>query len=154
MNYNTAIFLINDNVRAIKVTYETGDNAPREMFKTFDKSIKVDDYVVVPTTTRHNLTVCKVVEVDIDDWMDTSKPIEWIVGRVDVADANYIKDQETLAIAKIKEAEKLKRKRELKDSLEQAMVDNGLSLKALPIATLNNDLQPISGESADVIAAN
>lgn len=124
MNYSTAILIINDEARCIKVTYESHDNAPREMFKTFDKSIKVDDYVIVPTNTRHNLTVCKVVEVDIDDWMETSSQLGWIIGRVDLADATQIKVHEDQAIAAIKSAEKLKRRRELKASMEDAIAES------------------------------
>lgn len=139
MNYTTAVFLINDSARAIMVTYEAHENAPRTMFKTFDKSIKVDDYVVVPTDTRHNLTVCKVVAVDVDDWMDTHAQIRWIVGRVDLVDATLIKEQEEIAITKIKEAEKLKKRRELRASMEAAMADAGETLKALPISTINHE---------------
>ena len=61
MNYSTAIFLISDEVRAINVTYERDGDAKRTLFKTFSKTIKIDDYVVVETNTRHHMTVCKVV---------------------------------------------------------------------------------------------
>lgn len=131
MNYSTAILVINDDARAIMVTYEDGENAPREMFKTFDKSINVNDYVVVPTSTRHKLTVCKVVEVDVDSWMETSQQINWIIGRVDVADANAIKEKEEQAIVAIKAAEKMKRRRELQKSMEDALAENSDALKLL-----------------------
>lgn len=77
MNYSTAIFLINKDVRAIAVTYEKIDmnqdttkmkfSAPylsggklptgATVFKTMDPKVKVDDYVTVPTDTRHGMTV-------------------------------------------------------------------------------------------------
>ena len=83
MNHSTAIFLINNDVRAIAVTYEKIDLAKDTtkmmkyqaaylsggrlpdgavVFKTMDTAIKVDDFVIVPTDTRHGMTVCKVVE--------------------------------------------------------------------------------------------
>ena len=139
MNYSTAILVMNDNVRCIKVTYETDTEhtkAPRELFKTFDKSLKENDYVVVPTTTRHNLTVCKVVEVDVDDWIDTGKEIGWIVGSVDVADATKIREQEEQAITAIKHAEKLKRRKELKASMNEALNGELENVKMLPIVTM------------------
>ena len=64
MNYSTAIFLINNHARALKVTYEDGANP--EIVKTLDQTIKLDDYVVVETDTRHKMTVVKVVETDVD----------------------------------------------------------------------------------------
>ena len=44
MNYTTAVFLINKD--------EPNRLAPRTTFKSMDKSLKVDDYVLVPTDTR------------------------------------------------------------------------------------------------------
>ena|ERR1035437_9731415 len=137
MNLSTAVFLINDNARAIMVTYEVdADNrkAPRTMFKTFDKSIKVDDYVVVPTDTRHNLTVCKVVAVDVDIDFDSPVQVAWIVGRVDVADVTQIKRQEDAAIEAIKAAEKLRKKKELQASMGALLAEGGGDIKLLSLA--------------------
>lgn len=131
MNYSTAILVMNEKARCVKVTYENVENATKEMFKTFDASIKVDDYVIVPTNTRHNLTVSKVVEVDTDDWMDTSSPLGWLVGRVDMADANQIKTFEEKAIGEIKIAEKLKRRREMQASIKEALAESGGALQLL-----------------------
>lgn len=136
MNLSTAVFLINDNARAVMVTYEQdaiGRNASRTMFKTFDKSIKVDDYVIVPTDTRHNLTVCKVVEVDIDVDFDSVTQVAWLIGRVDLADVIEIKTQEELAINAIKAAEKLKKKKELQDSMGALLAATGTDIKLLTI---------------------
>ncbi len=130
MNYSTAIFLISDQARAINVTYESGDNAPKTIFKTLDPNIKVDDFVTVPTKTRHHMTVCQVVEVDIDLDLDCSTEMDWIIGTVNRADFEQIKSQEGDAIAKIKSAEKRRKRRELKDAL---LADVGDGLKALPI---------------------
>lgn len=124
MNYSTAILVMNTDARCVKVIYEPDTEhtkQPREMFKTFDKTLRVDDFVVVPTGTRFNLTVCKIVAVDVDDWMDVSKELGWVVGRVDMADANKVKAWESSAIEGLKDAEKRKRRRELQASMTDAM---------------------------------
>ncbi len=124
MNYSTAVLVMETGARCVKVIYEPDTEhtkQTREMVKTFDKTIAVDMFVVVPTNTRLNLTVCKVVEVDTDDWMETTKELNWVVGRVDMADANKVKAWESQAIEGLKDAEKRKRRRELQASMTEAM---------------------------------
>ena len=124
MNYSTAVLVMDSVARCVKVIYEPDTEhtkQTREMFKTFDKALKVDDFVITPTGTRFNLTVCKIVAVDVDDWMDTPKELGWVVGRVDMADANKVKAWEGQAIEGLKDAEKRKRRRELQASMTEAM---------------------------------
>lgn len=142
MNYSTAILVMNPDARCVKVIYEPDTEhtkQTREMFKTFDKNLKVDDFVVVPTGTRLNLTVCKIVDVDVDDWMDVSKELGWVVGRVDMADAIKVKAWEADAIQGLKDAEKRKRRREMQASMTEAMNEKekeGLALMlASPLGT-------------------
>lgn len=135
MNLTTAVFLLPESAaRAVMVTYEATENAPRTMFKTFDKSIKVDDFVVVPTDTRHKLTVCKVVAVDVDVDFDSHTQIAWIVGRVDLADVTAIKRQEDAIIEAIKAAEKNKKRKELQESMKALIADTGGDIKLLSMA--------------------
>lgn len=135
MNYSTAIFLISDEIRAVEATYEAADDARRTVFKTFDDNIQVDDYVVVPTDTRHKMTVCKIVEVDVDIDFDTKAEIGWIVGVVDRADFEKISTQEAEAIAKIKTAEKRRKRDKLRASL---IADHDAEVKALPLYSLED----------------
>ncbi len=132
MNYSTVIFLINDQARAIMCTYEKGDTADRTMYKTLDKTIEVDDFVVIPTGTRHGMTVCKVVEVDVEVDLDSTTEVVWIVGTVETTDFDKIKSMEGDAIVRIKDAEKSRRREELGKNLAE-FTDN--SLKALPVYT-------------------
>ena len=132
MNYSTAIFLISDVVRAVEATYESHDDAPRTVFKTMDPSIKVDDFVVVPTTTRHEMTVCKIVAVDVEIDLDSGVTLDWVVGTVDRVDFEAIKKQEADAIATIKSAEKHRKREELREAL---IADTGEALKALEVFT-------------------
>ena len=134
MNYTTAIFLISDRVRAIGVTYEVAENSPMTLFKTFDKDVKPDDYVVVPTGTRHGMTVCKVKAVDMDVDFESQTPMGWLIGRVSRADADEIERQEQAAIAQIKAAEKNKKRNELRESL---LAVAGDGIKALPIYSVS-----------------
>lgn len=142
MNYSIAVFLINKNARAIRAIYEAdvpNNKAKRSLFKTFDPSIAVDDLVIVPTDTRHNFTVVKVVETDIDLDFDTTENVQWIVGRVDLANHATRLQQEQAAIAAIKQAE-LKKKR---DELSKALfADYSENLKALPIAQGDTAITP------------
>ena len=133
MNHSIAIFLISDKARAITVSYDKiveGQTPSTTMFKTLDQKIKPKDYVVVDTDTRHGMTVCQVVEVDVEPDFDSSVPVKWIIGVVDKADADEIKRQEDDAIARIKSAEKRKKREELRDAL---LADAGDAVKALPI---------------------
>lgn len=133
MNYSTAIFLISDKARAVMVTYEEYDGAPETMYKTFSTDIKVDDYVVVPTDSRHHMTVCKVAKVDVEPDFETDKNVAWIIGTVDPADYEDLKRQEAEAIAKIRSAEKRRKRAELADALVADMSEE--DLKSLPFYT-------------------
>jgi len=136
MNYSTAVFLINDDVRAIACTYEADEKAKREIFKTLDKSIAKDDFVVVPTDTRHKMTVVKVVEVDVDVDLDSSIPMQWIVGAVERHDYERILKMEDQAIETIKSAEKRKKRDEMRAAIfkDREGMLNGLSLTHLDAA--------------------
>lgn len=138
MNYSTAIFLISDDVRCVEVAYEATENAPRCRFKTMDHNLKVDDFVVVPSGTRHKITTAKVMAVNVEVDPDCSTQMDWIVGVVTLADFNKIKSQEGDAIATIKAAELRSKKEELRRKLEQNVGDG---LKALPIYTPRNETE-------------
>ena len=138
MNYTTALFLINRHARAISVTYESDINAKRETVKTLDPNIALDDFVVVQSNTRHMMTVCKVVEVDVDFDLDSTAPMNWIVSKIDMQAYQATLGAEAQAISEIKKAE-LRQKRE---SLRDNLLKNHLeTIKALPIAAMNGDAE-------------
>lgn len=136
MNYSRAIFLISDEVRAVNVTYEDHENAERSMFKTLDPDIKTDDFVVVPTDTRHKMTVCKVTEIDVEPDLEAGSDLKWIIGVVNRADFEDISRQENEAITKIKAAERRRKRDELRTSL---LADAEDEVKALPIYSAKSD---------------
>lgn len=126
MNYTTAVFLINDNVRAIKAIYEadtTNRLADRETLKTIDPSIKVGDFIIAPTDGRHNMSVLKVVEVDVRIDIESSAKIRWVVDKIDRTSFEKISSWEETAIQKMQNAEALKKRKELKATMAEYFED-------------------------------
>lgn len=148
-NYSTAVFLLNNKVRAVLGIYKPDPlNAPvsaplekRVMFKTLDPDIKKDDIVLVPSATRHNITTFKITDVDVDVDLESPTKVEWIVGVVDRTDYDQVLAMEASAINAIKSAQTTKKRKELRETLmADVPVD---TIKALPIAHFNGD-QPKS----------
>jgi hypothetical protein len=143
-NYSTAVFLLNNQVRAVLGIYKPDPlntvNAPLEkrvMFKTLDKDIKKDDLVLVPSTTRHGITTFKITDVDVDVDLESNTKVDWIIGVVDRTDYDQVLAQEASAINAIKSAQTTKKRKELRDTL---MADVPMdTIKALPIAQFNGD---------------
>lgn len=129
MDPSKIVFLINEEVRAVKCQYEPEGTS--SVFKTFDESINVDDLVTVETNTRHGFTVMKVTEVDIDIDLDSSTPVKWLVSRVDLDAYSDLRRNEDAAISAVKSAEKRRRKAELRDAIFK---DHEEKLKTLALA--------------------
>lgn len=137
-NYTNAIFLIREDCRAMKGIFEADQAedkpAKRELFKTFDKSIKAGDLVNVTTNTRHKVSVVKIVEVDCPiDFLHASEDTRWIISKVDLAAQENLTQMEADAIAAIKAAEFRKQRDDLKKTM---MADHIATINELPIATL------------------
>jgi len=140
MNYSTAILLINPHVRVIEAIYEPDTESrksPRIFFKTLDPTISVDDYVLVPTETRHKMTVNKVVAVDVDIDPDSGANVQWVISTVDrTAYENTLKEEKR-ALDMIKASEKTAQRKALRDKM-LAHVDEA-QLAALQIARMTGD---------------
>lgn len=141
MNLTVAIFLVNKDVRPVRVSYDPevrAHNNPNALFKTLDASLKKDDYVVVPTDTRWGFTVCKVEEVDFTVNFDSTTEYKWIAGKVDKEAFDRIKQQEGVVTQRIGKAEENRKRKELSEALGLAdipltdldIVNN--SAKAIP----------------------
>ena len=137
MNYTTAVFLINNKVRAIMATYEGDDTNKnlRTMFKTLDQTIQVGDFIVVPTNTRHGMTVNKVVEVDVSVDFDSDKPVTWVVAKLDLGAYTKTMAQEDTAVMTIKSAE-VRRKR---DELRASLIKDSEAIAALQLCDSSSD---------------
>ena len=153
MNFSTAIFLINDDVRAIAATYEKVDLTQNTakmkyqpayleesrlpegavIFKTMDPDIDVNDYIVVPTDTRHGLTVCQVIATDVEIDPEATAECHWIVGKVDTSEFERLRQQEAAAIQKLKDAKTHARRKKLKAELMGKLDDDQLA--SIPMLT-------------------
>lgn len=78
MPKNYKVNYIDSKVMGIKVAYEP--KGKLTTYKTTLKTIKVGDMVVVPTNTRWNMTVCKVMETDIQ--IDSNSTVQSIISVV------------------------------------------------------------------------
>ncbi len=121
MNFSTAIFLVRSDIRAVAVSYDVDSEGkgirPFVMHKTADQTMGVGDYVVIPTDTRHGLTVARVEEVDLEVDFDNMTPAKWIVGALDLGAYENLLAKETEVIDAIKSAEKRRKREELADKL-------------------------------------
>lgn len=129
MDNSRIVFLINDQVRAIKAKYE--DNGPAEMFKTFDATLAVGDLAVVQSGTRHMMTVVKVTEVDVDVNFDGATAIQWVVQKIDTPAFDAILAQEGQAISAVQAAELRRKKEELRRTMFK---DHEASIASLALA--------------------
>lgn len=142
MNLTTAVFLVNRDVRAIRVNYEPHESK-QTMFKTLDNKIKKDDFVIIPTGTRHGFTVGKVTEIDVTPDFDDATKVDWVVQRLDKEEYETILKQEAEAVDAIRKAEFNRRKTQLFDSMVSA--EEAGMIKALPI--YKNGTPPINPRS-------
>lgn len=139
MNYTTAIMLVNDNIRAVKCIYEPDSTngsamlSKRTLFKTLDKSIAIGDFVIVPSDMRHKMTTVKVVEVDAEVDFESSIQVDWIIGKISMANYTEINAAEELAIQAIKAAERTRKKNDLRAKL---LEHDAETLKHLPITNM------------------
>jgi len=132
-NYSTAIMLFNDNIKAIRISYEDGGHSPG-VFKTLDKSIEVDDLVIIPTDTRHKMTVVKVIEIDYDVDIADETNVQFIVGKVHIKAYDEILAQEKIWIDALKAGEKKRKRDELKEGMQNLYKDSGI--ESLQIANM------------------
>jgi len=145
INYSHAMFLLADMVakvagrrpRAVACTYEdikitddmtklmkhnpaylSGGSLPNGavIFKTMDQDIKVGDFVVVPTDTRHGMTVNKVVAVDCEVNFESEVPVHWIVGTVNPHDYENLRQLEDQIITKLKDGQTKTRQQQIADT--------------------------------------
>jgi hypothetical protein len=138
LNHSTAIFLINKSVRAVVGIYEAqekpGDKpVPRTTFKTLDPTIKVGDFVLVPTGTRHLMSVNKIVEVDVEVDLESSVQMAWIISVVDKSEYDHVKRMEDNAISQIRSAEKRKKQ----DDLRAALLKDNPLLETLSLSDMS-----------------
>jgi hypothetical protein len=128
MNNSKIVFVINDTTRAIMGEYEPGQRPTQ--FKTLDQDIAVGDYVVVQSDTRHEMTVVKVVEVDVEVDLDGSEKMKWVIDVIDTPKFAKVLEQEQEAISAVQSAELRRKKNDMRKALFD---DQEEKLKALSL---------------------
>lgn len=117
MHDSRKVFLLEDEPRCIKASYEAGDDAKTTEFKTFDTDIGVGDFIIVPTDTRHEMTVCKVTEVGVEPNLDTGAAMLWVIGKVDLSAHKATLDSEKTFVDAARSAERRRKKGQLREAL-------------------------------------
>lgn len=137
MNYSTAVMLFNENIRAVRTIYEAEDTHPGQtayIFKTLDSTVKVGDLVIVPTNTRHKMTVNKVVAVDVEVDFESEMVLKWIIDKVQPEQYESILAEETKWIETIKASEKHRKREDIKKNVMEMC--KGADLDKLAIANM------------------
>lgn len=139
MNYSTSVLLINPNIRVVRCEYDPDDTKSKvaNYFKTLDPNVKLDDLVVVPTRTRHNMTVVRVKEVDVPYDINSPGELPWIVQRVNVEAYEKVLEEEKVAIEAIRSADIRRQREELGKALLNDNPALAGKLGALSIAAID-----------------
>jgi hypothetical protein len=129
------IFLLDEvDVRVVRVTYESHKGALALPFKTMDTSLKVGDFVVMPTESRWLMTVGRVEEINVEPDLDMTE-ILWLRSSVDLSAYNDILVGETQLIAAANSAEK----RALKAKLRAEMTIDQEAMSGLTLLNKASD---------------
>lgn len=129
MNSSTVLFLVNDALRAVRVAYEDGGRSKETIKKTFIADLMPGEYVLVETSTRWSATVCKIVKTDVEVDLESDESVGWVFARVDMAELDRLKDEESRAVSIIREAERREKKERLRETILRQC---GPELKSLP----------------------
>jgi len=162
LNESLAVFLINDDARGIRCSYvvalkhstgedmpQSEDNAKTYFFKSFDKSLKVGDLVVVPSRGERNavpFTVVRVVEVDCKaPHKEVSIDFKWIVCRAQVEQYDETIAQEKQLFDMMEEKREIAATNELRRLMHTE--DDASDYEGLAIAGTSNALPAPKGDS-------
>lgn len=155
MNLSTAIFLVNETVRSVRVEYDPDNfknSNPNKLFKTLDATLAKDDLVIVPTHTRHGFTVAKVVEIDFQVDFNTPEHYSWIGGKFDKAAYDSVVDTEKAITLRVGKAEENKMRAELRKSMglgEVSFTDLDIMAAAAPAKLVG----PSGAQPASIVEA-
>lgn len=121
-NYSRAILLFNENIRVVNICYEPDTDRVKQTrypYKTLDQTIQKDDYVVIPTDTRHGFTVVRVDAVDVEVELESGVDLKWIVDKVDMPLYNKVLSEEGKWISTLKASEARKKREDMKKNLTE-----------------------------------
>jgi len=128
MNPTASVMLVEDSIRPCMVEYDPENyknNSDSKFFKCLDPNVKVDDLVIVTTSTRHGMTVAKVKKIGIADVpvnFESNDLWGWVVGPVPSEQHKRILETERAIVGRVQEANTNKLKTELKAAMGLASV--------------------------------
>ena len=144
MHDSRKVFLLDPEPRCILATYEpdpdptfSSSKPIRTEFKTFDETIEVDDYIVVPTNTRHNMTVMKVVEGDVDADFESDGKIDWVVAKTSDAVYQDLLAQEKKILDVVKAAKEKRLKAQQKADFLDGIAEEDLVMLTAPVVLVD-----------------
>lgn len=118
MHPSKIVFVINDDVKAIRAVYDPGaPNSSCTVFKTLAEDVKVGDIMVVESGAKHGLSICKVEEIDVEPDLESGEAILWAYSVVDTNRIKHMKDAEADAIKTVSAAERARKKAELRATM-------------------------------------
>lgn len=147
MNPTASVMLVEDSIRPCMVEYDPDNyknNSDHKYFKCLDPNVKVDDLVIVTTTTRHGMTVAKVKKIGIADVPVNFEGADiwgWVVGPVPAEQHKRILETEKAIVGRVQEANTNKLKTELKAAMGLGNVSFS-DLKLTPDSALPAPPQP------------
>ena len=152
INKTLDVFAATDDVRCVVGSYQPRPEANSGVkakpfidcdvmaFKTFDKTIKPGDLVVVPAGTRHGFTTVKIEAVDIEPDFDAwTLEVHWVVCKIERADYDKLVVQEKELNDMSSRIAREKRRAELRKDLYG---DKAEDVKKLPIVAGAPALSP------------
>lgn len=123
MNPSASVMLVEDSIRPCMVEYDPDNarnNSDHKFFKCLDPSIKVDDLVIVSTSTRHGMTVARVKKIGVADVPVNFEGTDvwgWIIGPVPQEQYKKVLETERAIVGRVQEANTNKLKAELKSAM-------------------------------------
>lgn len=168
MHDSAKILLIDEKIIPVVGIYDPHKTASHQingngrnvaLFKTYDSTLKKGDFVVVRTSTRHNMTVVEIKSVgldavdDVDRALDEGEEVKWVVGKVDTTEFEQLDAQEKHLL---KAARVAKRKRERTEFLSDLGVGSMEELKALaaPVEVAPTTPASDSGETDNLATSD
>lgn len=142
-NYSTAILLLNRRVKTIKVHYNPkntnqdryddadGTSQDVKVFKTLDHSIVKGDIVVVPSTTRVQMTTALVIDDDYKLDPQSTLQLGWVVDRVNTVPYTEICEMEKEMIETLIQSERAHLQDEMAEKLRKLHEKSGVANMAI-----------------------
>lgn len=122
MNYTSAVMLFNDNIKAIKVSYDPNEDYRQYIFKTLETDLEVGDLMIVSKESKHGFTVVRVEELDVEVDFDSNTQLKWAV-KFDQSGYNSTLEEEGKWIEAMRKSEKKAKRDQIKANMQEYFND-------------------------------